>query len=425
MKREYLELKTCRTEKTEFIRGKEYIVLGTTTEHTYEYECEIFPCYRVVNERGAMEIVVPEQIFYPTNRLLQCIKYVVYLGILDQDSLVEGEVYSVFKMAEEKEELIYTIFNDSNKLEAYSADLFITESDYLKMTKEEICDFKKVKEAEILKLEELRKKEAQRVLEEQLEFQNSKKKEAQKILDEQNRIENIKELNYLEIEKIKEFVKVLRPKVVENTPPAPPVIIETIKTTGEISKLVTLFIVGCFITLVTSITGSAIIVSIIDIIYLLGVFVYLYLSDKSTESFVEEPPERTKPDKEYIKLMVTFSDDILLKLKKIELNLLILESGTTISNVTVSLIRESVSFCLESYRTKDTNLLKDIDIFLDKTLEYIGTLIDGDNTEELFIEKQIYENVSSVINRNTDIFDLMISDNKKIKQILDKDRIFK
>jgi len=220
-------------------------------------------------------------------------------------------------------------------------------------------------------------------------------------------------------------VKVLRPKVVENTPPAPPVIIETIKTTGEISKLVTLFIVGCFITLVTSITGSAIIVSIIDIIYLLGVFVYLYLSDKSTESFVEEPPERTKPDKEYIKLMVTFSDDILLKLKKIELNLLILESGTTISNVTVSLIRESVSFCLESYRTKDTNLLKDIDIFLDKTLEYIGTLIDGDNTEELFIEKQIYENVSSVINRNTDIFDLMISDNKKIKQILDKDRIFK
>jgi len=164
MKREYLELKTCRTEKTEFIRGKEYIVLGTTTEHTYEYECEIFPCYRVINERGAMEIVVPEQIFYPTIRLLQCIKYVVYLGILDQDSLVEGEVYSVFKMAEEEEELIYTIFNDSNKLEAYSADLFITESDYLKMTKEEICDFKKVKEAEILKLEELRKKEAQRVL---------------------------------------------------------------------------------------------------------------------------------------------------------------------------------------------------------------------------------------------------------------------
>ena len=51
--------------------------------------------------------------------------------------------------------------------------------------------------------------------------------------------------------------------------------------------------------------------------------------------------------------------------------------GTTISSGTVSLIRESVSFCLESYKTKDTNLLKDINVFLDKTLEYIYSLIDG------------------------------------------------
>ena len=118
--------------------------------------------------------------------------------------------------------------------------------------------------------------------------------------------------------------------------------------------------------------------------------------------------------------MVSFSDDILLQLKKIELNLLILESGATVSSGTVSLIRESVSFCLESYKIKDTNLQKDIYVFLNKTLEYIYSLIDGNNSEELFIEKQIYKNVSSVINRNTDIFELMISDNKEIKEILNK-----
>jgi len=102
MKRDYLELKTCRTEKAEFVRGKEYIVLDTTTEYTYEYDFEVLPCYRVINERGGVEIVVPDQIFYPTHRLLQSIKEVVYSGILNIDSLAEGEVYSVFKMHEGK-----------------------------------------------------------------------------------------------------------------------------------------------------------------------------------------------------------------------------------------------------------------------------------------------------------------------------------
>lgn len=298
MKREYLELKTCRTEKAEFKRDKEYIVLDTTTKYTYEYDFKVLPCYRVINERGGIEIVVPDQIFYPTSRLLQSIKDVVYSGILDIDSLVEGEVYSVFKMNEEKGELVYTIFDDSNKLITYSTSLFVSEEQYIKMTKEELFDFKKAKRVELLHFENLRKKEEQRLLDEELEI---------------------------------------------------------------------------------------------------------------------------KIDKEYLNLMVSFTDEILLKLKKIELNLLILENGTTVTSGNVSLIRESISFCLESYKTKDTNLLKDINIFLDKTLEYVYSLIEGDNSAELYIEKQIYENVSSIIKRNTDVFDLMISDNKEIREILNKD----
>jgi len=419
MKREYLELKTCRTEKAEFIRGKEYIVLDTTTKYTYEYDFKVLPCYRVINERGGVEIVVPDQIFYSTNRLLQSIKEVVYSGILNIDGLAEGEVYSVFKMREDKGELVYTIFDDSNKLITYPTSLFISEAQYLKMTKEELFDFKKVKKGELLEFENSRKKEVQKALDEQLEFENAKKKEIQKSLDEQERLQNIKDLNNLEIEKIKEFIKVLRPNIVENT--TNPLINETSKITNKINKLSIIFIIGCLITVVSSLFGKVLLSSIINMICLIvGMLTYLYLKNKLSESLIKDIPTSKTPNKELLSLMVSFSDDILLKLKKIELNLLVLESGTTVSSGTVSLIRESVSFCLESYKTKDTNLLKDIYVFLDKTLEYIYSLIDGDNSAEFYIEKQIYENVSSIIKRNTDIFELMISDNKKIKEILNR-----
>jgi hypothetical protein len=415
MKREYLELKTCRTEKAEFIRGKEYIVLDTTTKYTYEYDFKVMPCYRVINERGAVEIVVPDKVFYSTNRLLQSIKEVVYSGILNIDSLVEGEVYSVFKMSEEKGELLYTIFDDSNKLKTYPTSLFVSEAQYLKMTKEELFNFKKVKEEELLKLEELRKKEVQKALDEQLELENAKKREAQKLLDEQNRLQNIKDLNDLEIKKIKEFIKVLRPNIVENT--TTNLINQIYKITNKINKLSIFFIFGCLITVISSLFGKVLLGTIVNMIYLIGsVLIYLYLKNKLSESLIKDIPTNKKLDKEALSLLVTFSDDILLQLKKIELNLLILESGTTVSSGTVSLISESVSFCLESYKTKDTNLQKDIYVFLDKTLEYIYSLIDGNNTEELYIERKIYENVSSIINRNTDIFELMISDNKEIKE---------
>ncbi|MGH4121638.1 MAG: hypothetical protein ACREV6_01675 [Clostridium sp.] len=417
MKREYLELKTCRTEKAEFISGKEYIVFDTTTKYTYEYDFKVLPCYRVINERGGVEIVVPDQIFYPTSRLLQSIKEVVYSGVLNIDSLKEGEVYSVFKMNEEKGEEVYTIFDNSNKLKIYPTSLFVSEAQYLKMSKEELFDFKKVKEEELLKFEDLRKKEAQKALDEKLEFENAKKKELQESLDEQNRLQNIKDLNKLEIEKIKEFIKVLRPNIVENT--TTPLINETSKITNKINQLLIIFIFGCFITVVSSLFGKVLLSSIINMIYLIiGLLTYLYLKNNLFESLIKDIPISKKTNKESLSLLVTFSDDILLKLKKIELNLLILETRSTVSSETISLISESVAFCLESYKTKDTNLLKDISVFLDKTLEYIYSLIDGDNSQELSIEKQIYENVSSVINRNTDIFEVMISDNKKIKEIL-------
>jgi len=419
MKRDYLELKTCRTEKAEFIRGKEYIVLDTTTEYTYEYDFEVLPCYRVINERGGVEIVVPDQIFFPTHRLLQSIKEVVYSGILNIDSLAEGEVYSVFKMHEEKGEPVYTIFDDSNRLITYPASLFVSEAEYLKMTKEELLDFKKVKKEELLKFEDLRKKEVQKALDEQLEFENIKKREIQKSLDEQERLQKVKDLNNLEIEKFKEFIKILRLNKVENT--TNHLIDKTSKTTNKNTKPIILFMVGCLMIVVSSIVKNIILSSVINTIYLLvGASTYLHLKNKLAESLIEDIPTYKKLDKESLGLMVTFSDDILLKLKKIELNLLILENGTTVSSETVSLISESVSFCLESYKIKDANLLKDIYVFLDKTLEYIYSLIEGDNSAELYIEKQVYENVSTIIKRNTDVFELMISDNKKIKEILNK-----
>ncbi|MBU3180827.1 hypothetical protein [Clostridium psychrophilum] len=419
MKREYLELKTCRTEKAEFTKGKEYIVLDTTTEYTYEYDFNVLPCYRVVNEKGGVEIVEPDQIFFPTHRLLQSIKDVVYLGIFNLDSLKEGETYSVFKMGEEKGQLVYTIFDDSNKLIIYPTSLFASQDQYVKMTKEELFDFKNVKKEEILKFEDLRKKETQRALYEKLEFENTKKKEVQKSLDEKVRQQNIKNLNNLEIEKFKQFIKILRPNIVKNS--TNPLTNKMHKITNLISNLSIFFIVGCLATIISLLFGKVLISLIINIICLgSGLLVFIYSKNKLSGSLIKDIPTSKKIDKESLNLMVSFSDDILLKLKKIELNLLILENGTTISSGNVSLIRESVSFCLDSYKTKDANLLKDIYVFLDKTLEYIYSLIDGDNSAELYIEKQVYENVSSIIKRNTDVFDFMISDNKEIKEILKK-----
>lgn len=417
MKREYLKLKTCRTEKAEFIRGKEYIVLDTTSEFTYEYDFKVWPCYRVVNEIGAVEIVEPDKIFYEASRLLQSIKEVVYLGVLNIDSLSEGEVYSVFKIYEEKGEPVYTVFDDSYKLTTYPASLFVPENEYFKMTKEELLDFKKVKKEEILKIQELQKKEAQKALEKQLAFENTKKEELQKSLQEQNRLQNVKALDNLEIEKIKKFIKILRPKEVDNS--VTHLINETSKITNKINKLTLVFIVQCSITVISSLLGKFLLSSIINTVFLITVVItYLHFKNTLSESLINDIPISKKIDKESLSLLISFNDDILLKLKKIELNLLILESGTTINSETLSLIRESVSFCLQSYKIKDTKLQKDILDFLDKTLEYIYSLIDGNNLEELYIEKQIYKNVSSIINRNTDVIELMISDNKEIKEIL-------
>ncbi|WP_298842035.1 hypothetical protein [Clostridium sp.] len=419
MKREYLELKTCRTEKAEFVKEKEYIVLDTTTEYTYEYDFNILPCYRVINEKGGVEIVVPDQIFYPTHRLLQSIKDVVYTGVLDVDNLVEGEVYSVFKMNEEKEEPFYTIFDNSYKLMTYYASLFVSETQYLRMTKEELYNLKKVKKEELLQFEDKGKKDVQMLLDKQLEIENNKKKEIQNSLDEKERLRNVTNSNNLEIEKFKEVIKVLRPNKVENT--TNPLMYEIYKIKNKINKVSILFFIGCSITVISSLVSNLLLSSVINIIFLItGVSTYAYLKNDLSQSVIKAIPTNKKPDKESLNLMLSFSDDILLKLKKIELNILVLEEGATISAGTVSLIKESVSFCLESYKTKDINLLKDIYIFLDKTLEYIYSLIEGENLAEEYIEKQIYENVSSIIKRNTDVFDLMISDNKEIKEILSK-----
>ena len=182
-------------------------------------------------------------------------------------------------MEDGKEEQGYTIFDDSSKLKTYHTALFVSEAEYLKMTKEELSNYKKVKEEEVLEFEALRKKEAQIALDKQLEFENIKKKEEQKSLDEQHKLQNIKDLNKLELEKIREFIKILRPNIIDNTNNNTTKLInETNKITNTINKLLIFFIVGCFITVISSLFGKVVISSIINMIYLIaGVSTYAYL----------------------------------------------------------------------------------------------------------------------------------------------------
>lgn len=406
MKKEYLEMATCSSSQGGFIRGHEYIVIGE--DKTYNYPSRQAngakkPCHKVVNKNGSIEIVILNQVFSEEIRILQVMKNVVYLGALKIDSLEEDELYSVINMPEKKGESSYAIFDGDNKLTSYPTSLFISETQYNKMSVDEISDFKKAKKDEILKTN---------IIKEQKDEQ---------LIEEQNKLKKIQNINKLETEKMKKIIKAIKINIPEDANVS--LIAETKITTNKMNSMLKCSLVCSILTITSTLFGNFLINSIIGTACItVGVLMYKALANKLSKSIIKNLSLNKKPNSELARLIISFNDDMLLKLKKIELNLLILDNGTTISYGTVSLIKESVAFCLESYKTKNANLLSDIDVFLDKTLEYTGSLIDGDKSAELYVEKQIYENVSSVINRNTDIFEIMISDNKQIKEILNKQR---
>lgn len=404
MKRDYLELRKCCRSTTGFKKGTEYIVLGE--DDTFSYKDEYNnkrPCLRVVNEHGSIEVVIPGNMLGSSNRIVQSVKHVVYLGVSNVENLEEGEVYSAFKIQEEKGDSYYTIFDSANRLTKYPTYMFVSESQFSKMSLQEFQDFKKEKTNEIMALD------------------SARKEESEKALREKHELERAKELSNIETEKIAKVINAIKGKK-QNVNYKKIFVDEAERILDKISST-SKFVVGvsCIAVLTLSILDQLLVTGILGGVALLASgTAFNVLKGKMLNSINNNIIESNKPEEGYISLMASFSDSILLKLKKVEVGLMVLEAGTTINKETISLIKDSVSLCLDSYRFKDENLLNDIDMFLDKTLMYIDSLIDGDKTEERYIEKQIYENVSSVINRNAQIFESMTSDNEKIKKMLNR-----
>lgn len=404
MKKDYIELKKCCKSVTGFKRGTEYIVLGEDDRFTYkDSNFNKRKCLRVVNEFGSIEVVIPGDMLYSDNRIIQSVKHVVYLGLSELENLEEGEVYSVFKVIEENGENYYTIFDGANKLKKYPTYMFISETQFSKMSKDEFQNYKMEKAYEINALD------------------NARKEAKEKALNAKRELEKAKELSSIEADKITKVINVIK----NNKPKTNPKQIfmdeaeKILDKVNSVSKLV----VGLSCTAIIGISmlDKLLVSTVIGAVSMLAsIAIANVVKGKVLNTINNNIIESNKPEEEYVGLMASFSDSILLKLKKVEVKLMVLERGTTINKETISLIKDSVSLCLDSYRVKDENLLNDIDMFLDKTLMYIDSLIDSDKTEEIYIEKQIYENVSSVINRNAQIFESMTSDNEKIKKILNR-----
>lgn len=429
MKISFLELNVCINSVKGFNKGTEYIILGLDETFTHGSNNNKKKCYKAINKDGIIETIIYSELFNKAdNRIIRPIKTVTYIGIGDMDFLDEKFEYSVFNIINEGELCFYEIIDESNRFAQYPKELFLSEKKFNDVEQEEYEEIKRerkkiyndlkpsiskyyefrknrqIAQAELAKETKFKKEEAIRLKKEE----DAKTKETSKQLKEEEKKDR---------EKMKAIIQAIMGNSKNDDDSD---ILNEIKAImNKMNRNLLNFLIYCVIGVILSTLGRNLIMSAFNVCYLtIGGIALLSFKKKIFPSFNKEMLSNDKHDKEYIKLISSYSDDILLKVKKIEVGLLVLDSSETVSSTVISLIKETVSFCLESYKINDENLACDIEAFLDKTLEYIDTLKDDSDIEDLYINKKIYENISSVINRNIQVYESMICDNKQIRKIL-------
>lgn len=414
MEKKYIEFKTCKKSIKGFDKDSDYIVIG---------EDETFGCdidrnnreksVKAINKFGSIEVVTSSQTFKNGNRIIRPVKDMIYLGIGNQKNLEDGQVYSVFNIKEYGTDVRYLIFDEANIIKEYSHLLFISEKQLKDLSEKELEELKKSRREEYEKIEKI-------VAEEKARTEKIRKEKEEKDQREKYELQKMKEINKIEAEKIIKVISVIKNRRIKEPKnlfvKEAEAILEKINSTSK-------FVVAtsCISVVLLSVFNKLFVSALVGGTFLVGsLVVFFKIKNKILDSINRDIAERNKPEEGFVELMNSFNDSILLKLKKVEVKLLLLENGTTVTKETISLIKDTTSLCLQSYKIKDENLLNDIDTFLDKTLIYIDSLIDSDKTEELYIENQIYDNVSYVINKNAQIFESMTSDNEKVKKILNR-----
>lgn len=168
-----------------------------------------------------------------------------------------------------------------------------------------------------------------------------------------------------------------------------------------------MFICSSFIAFSPKIVSMVLLVIVI-ILYILG-----FLNLRAIK--IEDEKEKISDDFRTLNSLEKVNQlplQLLGKVKLIENNIQILNK-LDISQDILKLVYDSINFTtlLIQYESDD-NTYKKLDNFLDKTLEYVKTLKENKFIEEEYIKRELANNINSLIDRNSAMFESMVEDNK-------------
>lgn len=120
----------------------------------------------------------------------------------------------------------------------------------------------------------------------------------------------------------------------------------------------------------------------------------------------------------YLERLNILPDDTLGKIKRIENNISILEN-MNVSNKILHLIKDSVylTISLLEYNS-DLDTLNKLNHFLDNTIDYCNTIKNNKMIEESYIKAKLAENINSVIDKNSSLFQAMVQDGDMLQKFI-------
>lgn len=120
----------------------------------------------------------------------------------------------------------------------------------------------------------------------------------------------------------------------------------------------------------------------------------------------------------YLERLNILPDVTLGKIKRIENNIYILDN-MDISNEILHLIKDSVylTISLLEYNS-DLDTVNKLNHFLDNTINYCNTLKNNKMIEESYIKAKLAENINSVIDKNSSLFQAMVQDGDILQKLI-------
>lgn len=369
MKFKQLIFKRCMVNTSNFVANQEYIYLGDEDDFNGVY----------INNNKK---VVCLNAYFRTSSALKPIRDMVciYEGI--NKKLTPFNEYSIFKYVECNEDeddmfkTRYLILDDFYKLSRYPSDYFITIEEYNKI--KDLDNFNEIINEKVQRIIDKNKIEEEFPIKKKLIESIYELSECSDRLDRD--FDNNKEQNK-QLRRLKKDISII------------------------IDMILICSIVMIFLPKLVSLALSFIIV-------ILSILGYLNLSQIKVKDNTNEDVANDLRTLNSLEKVNQLPLELLGKVKLIENNILILKK-LNISKDILKLIYDSVNFTtlLIQYES-DKHTAKKLDEFLDKTLEYVKTLKENKVVEEEYIKRELADNINSLIDRNSTMFESMVEDNK-------------